>query len=432
MERLITKDLMKWKKSENRKPLIIRGARQVGKTYVVKKFGGNHYEDIAYFNFDHDEDLKSLFLRTKEPKRIIEQLIFVHGKAINPETTLIFFDEIQECPDALNSLKYFYEEASEFHVISAGSLLGIKLSNASFPVGKIEYLDMKPMTFTEYLIASGENGLVDYMNSIEEISAIPDIFYNRLDEKLKSYFIIGGMPEVVDSWIHKKDISIVEALQRNLLIAYENDFSKHISKTEANKATLIWDSIPSQLSRENKKFIYSIIKKSARGREYESALNWLNDANLLYKIFNVSKPALPLKSYRDLDSFKIYLHDVGLLRKMSELDSSIIKEGNKLYSEFKGALSENFVLNHLVHDFNNVPGYHVFANYEVDFVIQNKNKIIPIEVKSGKVTNNRSLTKYNEKYNPDVSIRLSMKNLEQNGKILNVPLFMVEYIYKLI
>lgn len=432
MYRYIKEKLIEWKSSEYRKPLILKGARQVGKTYILKEFGKENYEGIAYFNFDHDEDLYNLFNNTKNPKRILEQLSFIYGKAIIPGKTLIFFDEIQECPNALNSLKYFQEEANEYHIVCAGSLLGIRLSHTSFPVGKVEFMNLYPMTFTEFLIADNCGNLVDYMNNIEKPEKIPEIFFNMLEEKLKAYFIIGGMPEVVNSWVNEKDMERVNAIQDSILKSYESDFSKHTSNTEANKISLIWNSIPSQLAKENKKFLYQTIKEGARAREYEDALNWLNDANLIYKVYNVKKTDLPLKAYNDLSGFKIYMNDVGLLRRMANLDSRIVVEGNKLFEEFKGALTENFVLNMLNAEYENVPNYFTFDRYEIDFVIQDKNRIIPIEVKSGKTTNNYSLTKYNEKYKADLSIRFSLNNLVKDEKVLNIPLFMIEYINKIL
>lgn len=430
--RYIKERLIKWKNSEYRKPLILRGARQVGKTYILKKFGEEEYEGIAYFNFDHDENLYNLFTNTKDPKRILEQLAFIYGKAIVPGKTLIFFDEIQECPNALNSLKYFQEEANEYHIVCAGSLLGIRLSHTTFPVGKVEFMTLYPMTFSEFLMADKCENLVEYMNSIKKTENIPDIFFNILEEKLKAYFIIGGMPEVVNSWVNEKDMERVNAIQDGILKSYESDFSKHTSNIEANKISLIWNSIPSQLSKENKKFLYQTIKVGARAREYEEALNWLNDSNLINKVYNVKKADLPLKAYNDLSCFKIYMMDVGLLRRMANLDSKIVIEGNRLFEEFKGALTENYVLNMLNAKYENVPNYFTFDRYEIDFVIQDKNKIIPIEVKSGKTTNNTSLTKYNDKYRTDLSIRLSSNNLIKDDKILNIPLFMVEYINNLI
>ena len=281
LKRFILEELVKWKESKYRKPLILKGARQIGKTYILKKFGEENYKDVAYFNFDHDEDLYNLFENTKDPQRILEQLTFLYKKAIRPKETLIIFDEIQECPNALNSLKYFQEEANEYHIVCAGSLLGIRLSHTSFPVGKVDFLEMYPMTFSEFLIADNCENLVNYMKSIEKIDKIPDIFFKKLEEKLKAYFMIGGMPEAVQIWVNEKDIEMVDKVQKNILRAYESDFSKHTGNSEANKISLIWNSIPSQLAKENKKFLYQTIKEGARAREYEGALNWLNDANLM-------------------------------------------------------------------------------------------------------------------------------------------------------
>lgn len=432
MKRFILDELLKWKKSKYRKPLILKGARQVGKTYILKEFGKLNYEGVAYFNFDHDEDLYNLFINTKDPKRILEQLSFIYGKAILPGKTLIIFDEIQECPDALNSLKYFQEEANEYHIVCAGSLLGIRLSHTSFPVGKVDFMNMYPMTFSEFLIADGHQNLVDYMQSINKIENIPDIFFNQLEEKLKAYFIIGGMPEVVNSWVKEKDISLVNKIQDDILKAYESDFSKHTDNREANKISLIWNSIPSQLAKENKKFLYQTIKEGARAREYEDALNWLNDANLIYKIYNVKKTVFPLKAYTDLSAFKIFMNDVGLLRRMANLDSRIVIEGNRLFEEFKGAFTENYVLNMLKIIFDSEVNYFTFDRYEVDFIIQYMNNVIPIEVKSNKSTNNNSLTKYNNKFENNLSLRFSMNNLTKDGNIINIPLFMIEYIKNLI
>ena len=432
MKRFIINELVKWKKSKYRKPLILKGARQIGKTYILKQFGEENYEGVAYFNFDHDEDLYNLFSNTKDPKRILEQLSFIYGKAIIPEKTLIIFDEIQECPNALNSLKYFQEEANEYHIVCAGSLLGIRLSHTSFPVGKVEFLNMYPMTFSEFLIADNCENLVEYMNSIKEIENIPDIFFNQLEEKLKAYFIIGGMPEAVNIWVNEKDMELVNKVQENILKAYESDFSKHTQNSEANKISLIWNSIPSQLARENKKFLYQTIKEGARAREYENALNWLNDANLIYKIYNVKKTDFPLKAYNDLSSFKIYMNDVGLLRKMANLDSRIVIEGDKLFKEFKGAFTENYVLNTLCTIFDMVPNYFTFDRHKIDFMMQYENRVIPIEVKANKSINNVSLTKYNKKFDNNLSVRFSMNNLKKDGKIVNIPLFLIEYMEKFI
>ena len=428
MQRFIMEKLIDWKNDKNRKPLILKGARQVGKTYILQEFGANYYENTAYFNFDHDEGLAELFLNTKDPKRIVEQLSLAAGKKINPHTTLIIFDEIQECPNALNSLKYFCEEASEYHVACAGSLLGIRLSKTSFPVGKVDFLNLYPMTFSEFLIADGSENLVVVMKQMKEIRKIPKLFEEQLIEKLKVYYIVGGMPEAVFSWVNDKDIEKVNKIQKNILDSYESDFSKHTDASEANKISLIWNGVPSQLAKENKKFVYQVVKDGARAREYESALNWLNDANLISKCYLVRKCAFPLKAYNDLSAFKIYMNDVGLLRRMSNLDSKIILEGNKLFEEFKGSFTENYVANMLTYVLGEAPNYYTFDRNEIDFVIQKNNKIIPIEVKSDKSTNHNSLTKYNMKNDNEISFRFSLNNLSKDGKIINVPLYFIEYI----
>ena len=420
--------LIDWKNDKNRKPLILKGARQVGKTYILQEFGANYYENTAYFNFDHDYGLAELFLNTKDPKRIIEQLSLAAGKKINPHTTLIIFDEIQECPNALNSLKYFCEEASEYHVACAGSLLGIRLSKTSFPVGKVDFLNLYPMTFSEFLIADGSENLVVVMKQMKEIRKIPKLFEEQLIEKLKVYYIIGGMPEAVSSWVNDKDIEKVNKIQKNILDSYESDFSKHTDASEANKISLIWNGVPSQLAKENKKFVYQVVKDGARAREYESALNWLNDANLISKCYLVRKCAFPLKAYNDLSAFKIYMNDVGLLRRMSNLDSKIILEGNKLLEEFKGAFTENYVANMLTYVLDEAPNYYTFDRNKIDFVIQRNNRIIPIEVKSNKSTNHNSLTKYNMNNDNEISFRFSLNNLSKDGKIINIPLYFIEYI----
>lgn len=428
MERFITKKLVEWKNSKDRKPLILKGARQVGKTYILKEFGKNNYENIAYFNFDHDDNLAELFKNTKNPKRIIEQLSLVDGKKIMPQKTLIIFDEIQECPNALNSLKYFCEEASEYHVACAGSLLGIRLSKTSFPVGKVEFLNLYPMTFSEFLLADNSENLVEVMRQTKEVKPILKIFATQLTEKLKTFYIIGGMPEAVYSWVTDKDIEKVNKIQKNILDSYENDFSKHTDISEANKISLIWNGIPSQLAKENKKFIYQVLKEGARAREYEGALNWLNSADLIQKCYLVTKCAFPLKAYQNLQAFKIYMNDVGLLRRMSDLDSKIVLEGNKLLEEFKGSFTENYVANVLTYMQNESPHYYTFDRNKIDFIVQKHNEIIPIEVKSNKSTNHNSLTKYNEINDNKISYRFSLNNLSKNGKVINIPLYFIEYI----
>ncbi|WP_294353661.1 DUF4143 domain-containing protein [uncultured Clostridium sp.] len=353
-------------------------------------------------------------------------------------TTVLLIRKIINIPlyfieyiNALNSLKYFCEEANEYHVACAGSLLGIRLSKTSFPVGKVDFLNLYPMTFSEFLIADDSKNLVEVMAQTKEIKNIPKIFEDKLIEKLKIYYITGGMPEVVYSWINNKDIEKVNTIQKNILDAYESDFSKHTNENTANKISLIWNGIPSQLAKKNKKFVYQMVKEGARAREYEGALNWLNDANLICKSYLVNKCAFPLKAYYDLSAYKIYMNDVGLLRRMSNLDSSIILEGNKLFEEFKGSFTENYVANALNYILEQSPNYYTFNRNEIDFIVQINNKIIPIEVKANKSTNNTSLTKYNAKNDNEISFRISLKNLSKDGKIINIPLYFIEYINEL-
>ncbi|MCL2774833.1 MAG: ATP-binding protein [Oscillospiraceae bacterium] len=437
MERFILKDLLKWKNSKYRKPLILKGVRQVGKTWILNEFGRQYYKNTAYFNFDENEEYKQFFETTKDTGRILQNLMMAGGQVIKPEETLIIFDEIQECNKALNTLKYFCENAPEYHIACAGSLLGIALSKpASFPVGKVEFIDVFPMTFAEFLKANGDDNLFDYINSINSIETIPDAFFNPLVEKLKMYYVTGGMPESVKSWTEERDVDLTQRTLSNILGAYERDFAKHANTKDFPKLSLILKSIPSQLARENKKFLYSVIKDGARAREYEDALQWLCDTNLVYKIYRSNMPGLPVSAYDDLTAFKLYLSDVGLLRRLSMLSPSAFSEGNRLFVEFKGSLSENYVLQSLINQFEAIPRYWTTDNprYEVDFLIQRNNDIIPVEVKSEGNVESRSLKKFAEKYNDKVQLRVrfSMKNLRFDGRVLNIPLFLADYADKLI
>ena len=431
--RQIQQSLIDWKNSSNRKPLILQGARQVGKTWLLKTFGKEEFENLAYFNFDEQPELKQFFSASKDVSRIIQNLGLVYGKAILPGKTLIIFDEIQECNDALNSLKYFCENAPEYTVVSAGSLLGVALSRgASFPVGKVDFLTVYPLSFSEFLLAD-DPSLASYLNQIDEIVPIPDIFFNRLIEKFKMFFISGGMPEAVVALLEGKDVSLTQQVLSNILNAYTLDFSKHIENRDIPKLGFIWSSIPSQLARENKKFLYQTVKTGARAREYEDSLLWICQAGLVYRVFRNTKPALPLAAYDDLSAFKIYLLDVGLLRRLSLLDPVAIKEGNRLFVEFKGALSENYVLQSLVHQFETPPRYWTSGNKaEIDFLIQYENSIIPIEVKSDNSVKGKSLSLYNKEFQPEIRIRYSLKNLKQDEGLLNIPLFMADYTKNLI
>jgi len=436
MDRLVISDLLQWKGAKHRKPLILKGVRQVGKTWILKEFGQRYYENVAYFNFDEQEELKDFFATTKDVKRILQNLAMVNGSPILPEKTLIIFDEIQECNKALNTLKYFQENAPEYHIACAGSLLGIALSRpASFPVGKVDFLTIHPMNFTEFLLANGDQNLVDYMSGIDAIEPIPDIFFNPLQEKLKMYYITGGMPESVRSWTEDRDVGRVQSSLRNVLNAYSIDFSKHAELKDIAKLGLLWGSIPSQLARENKKFLYSAVKDGARAREYEDALTWLCSAGMACKIYRSTKPGLPLSAYDDLTAFKLYAVDVGLLRRLALLDPVAFHEGSRLFTEFKGALTENFVLQGLTLQYEATPRYWTSGGQaEVDFIIQRGNDIIPVEVKADENVSSRSLTLYAQKYEKETKIRLrfSLKNLKKDGNLLNIPLFLIDYMDKLI
>lgn len=436
LKRLIIDDLQRWKQSKYRKPLILKGVRQVGKTWILNEFGKQYYDNIAYFNFDEQEELVSFFETTKDVKRILQNLMMVNGSPILPKTTLVIFDEIQECNKALNTLKYFCEKAPEYHIACAGSLLGIVLSKpSSFPVGKVDFMTIHPMSFTEFLIANGDEDLVNYLKSINVIEPIPEIFFNQLQEKLKMYFITGGMPEAVRLWTEERDTGLVQTALKNILNAYELDFSKHAEIKDIAKLGMIWNSIPSQLARENKKFLYNAVKEGARAREYEDALTWLCNAGMVYKIYRSTKPGLPMSAYDDLTSFKVYAVDTGLLRRVALLDPVAFKEGIRLFTEFKGALTENFVLQSLADKYEAIPRYWTSGGQaEVDFIIQRGNEIIPIEVKADQNVNSRSLTLYGQKYEAETKIRLrfSLRNLKQDGNLLNIPLFMIDYVDKLI
>ena len=439
MERLVMKKLLDWKNSKYRKPLILKGVRQVGKTWLLKEFANRYYKNLAYFNFDEHPEYKQFFESTKDVNRILQNLIMASGEIISidtPEDTLIVFDEIQECTNALNTLKYFYENTPHYHVASAGSLLGIALSKpASFPVGKVDFLEIMPMTFTEFLLANGDGNLVNYMNTIDKIEPIPEAFFNPLYEKLKMYFVTGGMPESVRAWALERDVELMQQVLSNILGAYERDFAKHPDPKDFPKISLIWKSIPSQLARENKKFIYKAVKEGARAREYEDALQWLCDANLTYKIYRSSAPGLPISAYDDLSAFKLYMTDVGLLRRLSLLAPSAFGEGNRLFVEFKGALSENYVLQALRNQFEAMPRYWTMDNprYEVDFLIQRENDIFPVEVKSENNVESRSLKKFKEKYGDNVKLRVrfSLNNLRLDNGLLNIPSFLADYADKL-
>jgi predicted AAA+ superfamily ATPase len=433
VKRTIQAKLSAWKKVPDRKPLILQGASQVGKTWLLRHFGAAEFDQVAYFNFEEQPDLKQFFENTKEIPTIVRNLSLVHGHVITPQNTLIIFDEIQECNDALNTLKYFCENAPEYAIASAGSLLGVAMSRGnSFPVGKVDFLHLQPICFSEFLSAANP-GLFAFLESIEKIEPIPDIFFHPLVDQLKMFFISGGMPEAIVTLLEKQDTQKTQQVLQDILSAYSLDFSKHAENREIPKINHIWTSIPSQLARDNKKFLYQSVRHGARAREYEDALLWLSHAGLVHRVFRVPKPGLPLSAYDDLTAFKLYLNDVGLLRRLSFLDPVAVREGNRLFKEFKGGLTENFVLQHLVSHFEVTPRYWNSGNQaEVDFLIQVKNEIIPIEVKSDENIRSKSLTTYNDLYSPSIRLRFSLRNLKKDKGLLNIPLFMVDYVEKLI
>jgi len=433
IKRKIYHQFLNWKDSPNRKPLILQGARQVGKTWILKRFGQDYFENTAYFNFDQQADLKQLFVTTKDTKHILQNLSLIHGKAILPHKTLVIFDEIQECNEALNTLKYFCEDAPEYVIACAGSLLGVAMSRgASFPVGKVDFMQVYPVTFSEFL-AEADSNLHAYLDSLNKIEPIPDIFFHPIVDKLKMYYISGGMPESIVTLLEKQDVEQTQQVLQNILNAYTLDFSKHVENKNIPKINYVWASLPSQLARKNKKFLYQSVKKGARAREYEDAVLWLINAGLVYRIYHSIKPALPLSAYDDLSAFKLYLPDVGLLRRLSLLDPVAIVEGNRLLTEFKGALTENYILESLIQQFEGIPRYWKSENMaEVDFLVQYKNEIIPVEVKADENIRSKSLTFYRKQYNPRLSVRYSLKNLKIDQGVVNIPLFMADFTQKIL
>lgn len=429
--------LLAWKNSPYRKPLIVKGVRQVGKTWALKEFGKRYYNNTAYFNFDENKEYKQFFETTKNVERILQNLMLASGQKIEAETTLIIFDEVQDCPEVLNAMKYFCEDAPHYHVACAGSLLGITLAKpSSFPVGKVNFMQIYPMTFTEFLMANGDENLVTFLDQMDTIEPVPDAFFNPLCEKLKMYYVTGGMPESVLMWSQARDVSAMQQTLFEIITAYERDFAKHPSVSEFPKISMIWNSIPSQLARENKKFLYNVVKKGARAREYEDALQWLVAAQLVLKIYRNTRPNLPISAYDDVSAFKIYLADVGLLRRLAQLAPTAFAEGNRLFTEFKGALTENYVLQALLPQFEVMPRYWSQTNppYEVDFLIQRENDMFPIEVKSEANTTSKSLKKFKELFpnQTKLRIRFSLNNLKLDNDMLNIPLFMADYADKLI
>lgn len=424
MYREAIKQLEEWKNSPVRKPMIIRGARQVGKTWLMKEFGKTHYRTCAYISMDENERMENVFREAFDIRRIIASIEIEVGFKIDPENTLIIFDEIQEIPRALKSLKYFQETAPEYHILAAGSLLGIALhEGTSFPVGKVDFCDLYPLTFREFLLACGEEMLLQALdrNDVEIMS----IFKEKYIDCLKYYYYIGGMPEVVLDYISKHDLKSVRKIQNKLLFAYENDLSKHAPAEIVTRIRMLWNSIPTQLAKENKKFIYGLVREGARAREYEVAITWLTDVGLVYKINRIKKPDFPLRAYQDFSAFKLFVVDIGLLGAMSRLDAKIILEGNRLFEEFKGALTEQYVLQQLIVNSENDIFYWSAENAtaELDFLLQTESAIVPIEVKAEENLQAKSLKTFVQKYGVAMAVRTSTADFRKQEWMVNIPLY---------
>lgn len=427
MYRSAMEQLNKWKQKTNKKPLIIRGARQAGKTWLMKEFGKTAYEKTVYINFDNNPQMKELFSLDMCIDRIIMGIELYVGHKISPHNTLLIFDEVQEVPKALSSLKYFNETAPEYQIICAGSLLGIALhQGTSFPVGKVEFMDLYPLSFTEFMRAMGKEQFVDLLDKGDFEMAT--MFRQDYVDLLKYYYYVGGMPEVVQSFVDNRDFNEAREIQERILAAYEQDFSKHAPNEAVPRIRMLWNSIPAQLTKENKKFIYGIIKEGARAKDYETALMWLTDCGLVHKVYRVTAPSIPLKAYEDLKAFKLFLADVGLLGCMVRLNQSVLLDRNELFKEFKGALTEQYVLQQL----KTVKGVDTYywtndrGNAEIDFLIDTGNEVVPIEVKAETNLKAKSLKTFCEKYNPKMAIRTSMTDYKQEDWLLNLPLWAVE------
>lgn len=422
MKRNALRDLMSWKANAERKPLVLKGARQVGKTWLMKEFGKTQYKNYVYFNFDEEDELKSIFETNKNPQRIIELLSLISGFKILPRDTLIIFDEVQECPAALNSLKYFKEKTNEYHVIAAGSLLGTLLAQPkSYPVGMVNLLDIAPLTFDEFLEAIEPN-LFIYYNSIQKDQHVEEIFHNRLLETYNNYLIIGGMPECVSSWIRYKDPARIIQIQRELIEVYENDFSKHNGKVNSGRILMVFRSIVAQLAKPNEKFMYGAVREGGRARDFEEAIEWLVSAGMLNRVYNVSKMEHPLAAFDKLEQFKLFVFDTGLLKYMAGVDNSAILL--KADYQFKGPLTENYLLQQLRGQFEVVPRYFSDKTSEIDFVLQHGTEIIPVEAKGGEDKSAPSFKRYVLEHEPEHALHFSKRGYRKDGFITNIPLYL--------
>jgi len=433
LNREAIKDLIKWKNREHRKPLIIHGARQVGKTWLMKEFGKTHYEKIAYINFENNERMEHLFNGNLDIPRLITALQIESGVTIDDKNTLIIFDEIQEVPKALTSLKYFCENAPQYHIVAAGSLLGVALHpGTSFPVGKVDFMDLYPLNFTEFLNATGNENLVSLLET-QDFELITS-FKGRFIDLLKQYYYIGGMPEVVIRFIETNDYTIVREVQNKLLMAYEQDFSKHAPNDAVPRIRMLWSSIPAQLAKENRKFVYGLIRQGARAKEFELAIQWLLDCGLIYKVSRIKKPDMPLMAYQDFNAFKLFILDVGLLSAMSDLDIKSLLEGNSVFEEFKGALTEQYMLQQLITNKDIKPFYWSAerSNGEIDFVFQSGMDIVPLEVKAAENLQAKSLKSYCLRYKPKYAIRTSLSDYRKEEWLTNLPLYAINEILNIL
>jgi len=429
MYRVAIEKLYKWKESKHRKPLIIEGARQVGKTWLMKEFASKAYENTVYINFDSNSRMAELFASDLNTDRLIMGLELYAGHKIKAENTLLIFDEVQEVPRALSSLKYFYENAPQYHIICAGSLLGIALhGGTSFPVGKVDFLKLYPLSFKEFLMATGNERFAELLDKrdYEMITSFKQTYIDAL----KQYFFIGGMPEAVQSFADNKDFNEVREIQKRILAAYEQDFSKHAPYEIVPKIRMIWTSIPSQLAKENKKFIYGLVREGGRAKDYETAIMWLTDCGLVHKVSRVNSASIPLKAYEDLKAFKLFVVDVGLLGCMTGLHQRTLLDGNDLFIEFKGALTEQYVCQQLktIENLNIYYYTNDRGSCEMDFVIDTGDQIVPVEVKAEVNLKAKSLRTYKDKFGPEVSIRTSMSDYKKEDWLLNLPLYAVEEI----
>jgi uncharacterized protein len=434
MKRTLYQHLLDWKKSDRRKPLLLQGARQVGKTWLINAFGSSEYKDYVYLNFELDPGLKTLFAGDLTPKSIIHNISLYIGRKIESVDTLICFDEIQAAPEALTSLKYFYEQAPEYHLIAAGSLLGVQVGKqGSFPVGKVNFKVMYPLSFAEYLEARGEELLVNQLSNAQNISPVPEVIHEKLLSHLKMYLFLGGMPEVVQDYLDNRDIVSVRVIQNEILEAYLRDFSKYTDPSQAVRTTELWQSVPYQLAKENKKFKYSDVRAKARASTFEQTIEWLKNAGLIHLVYNIRAPKLPLAGYADYAKFKVYLLDTGLLAAMLNLSSGIIVKPSELFSEYNGAFIENFVANELVKLGNKELYYWTSrSSAEVDFIIQLANELYPLEVKSGTSRNMKSLRSYAGKYLPRQIFRISPRNFIEDKEFCNIPLYAAFTVYQVI